>query len=246
MATSPLIVKVTFPRRDFTSITQLGLKAHGLAVLHQAKLEARLPAGTIAGLAEDLGSLDVAVPGAVSARVSAKNATEEQNAVLARAKARIQAFRTAVRHTPAPIEVQRAYGVGSRITTPSVTGVTAAISQILARVAERPEEAASLGILQSDVDALTALRDEVAQANTTQEKKRASAPMDTKERNRIGNRIVNAVKRIKGAAAIAFADSPVERALFEELRLGPPRASGKAKVVAPEKPSAPANPSPIA
>lgn len=236
MAQSPLIAKVTHPRRDFTGITQLGLKAFALANAKKTALEPRLPAGTLAGLEEDLGALDLAVPDAISARAGAKSATVAQAAALERARSRIQGVRTAVRNADAPKEVQHAYGVGSALTVRSLPRVIAAMTKILERTAANPSEAAELGILQADIDALKATKDEVAQTNTTQEKLRASAPLGTKERNRIANRIVRATKRIKGAAAIAFADSPAELAPFNELTLGPRKSSGKAK--APSTPTA--------
>ncbi len=251
MAQSPLIVNVTHPRRDFTGITQVGLKAFALASAKKAELEARLPAGTLAGLEEDLGALDVAVPGAISARAGAKSATVAQTAALERAHARVQAVRTAVRNAHAPKEVQHAYGVGSALTARSLPRIIAAVTKILDRTAAKPGEAAGLGILQADIDALQATKDEVAQANTTQEKLRASAPLGTKERNRIANRILRATKRIKGAAAIAFAGSPTELAPFNELTLGPRKSSGKAKAPPASnggaaKPGEPARPAPLA
>lgn len=251
MAQSPFIVDVTHPRRDFTGITQLGLKALGLANAKKAALEPRIPAGTLAGLEEDVGALVAAVPSAITARAGAKSATVAQKAALERAQSRIQAVRTVVRNAHAPKEVQHAYGVGSALTARSLPKVMAAITQILERTVAMPSEAAELGILQADIDALSAIKDEVAAANTTQEKLRASAPLGTKERNRIANRIVRATKRIKGAASIAFADSPTELAPFKELTLGPRKTNGKGKAPsAPNggaaKPGEPSPPAPIA
>jgi hypothetical protein len=248
MAPSPLPTKNTHPRRDFTSITQIGLKAFGLAGAYQSVIEPRVPPGTILGLLEDLEALDVVVPGAALARVDAKSATETQNATLEKAQKRIQAIRTTVHHAGAPKEVQHAYGVGSATGKLGVTKVKAAVKQIRDRLTAHPEEAAAYGIQKQDVDALTTVDAEVSATNKTQEKKHAEAPLTTKERNRVANRILLAAKRIKGAGLAAFAESPTERAEFAAIKIAAPRKkSGKAKAKAKPggataKPTQPAQP----
>lgn len=70
--------------------------------------------------------------------------------------------------------------------------------------------------------------DAVQTANSSQEKRRASAPVTTKERNQAARRIRAAVARIAGAGLIEFAQSP-KRADFEALLEGPRRAKSAPK-----------------
>lgn len=110
--TSTLSVQDTHPKKDFSAITQLGLKALGLAQAHAAALEPRLPQDMVKELESDLGFLGAAVPGAKQARLAGISATTTQNAELARGYERVQQIRAAVRRAKVSAEVQRAYGVG--------------------------------------------------------------------------------------------------------------------------------------
>jgi hypothetical protein len=197
--TSPLIVKDTHPRKDFTAITQSGLKALSLALDHQAVIDPRLPAGTVAGLEEDLEALGAAIPGAVQVRHEAKAATTAQNTMLKQGYAQVLAIRKAVRKAEAPKDVQKAYGVGQATAPNRVRDVKAALQQVIDRATIAPAEAAGFGLLAQDVDALKAVLASITDADTRQEKKRASAPRSTKQRNLTANRIVQASARIAGA-----------------------------------------------
>ena len=60
------------PNRDFSAVTQRGLKALDLAQTHQAALVPRLPAGTLDGMTADLQKLGVDVPGALVRATASK------------------------------------------------------------------------------------------------------------------------------------------------------------------------------
>ena len=228
--TSTLIVRDTLPKKDFSSITQLGLKALNLALSHAAALTPRLPRDMLKGLAEDLQSLGVVVPGAKQARVEAMSATTTQNAALQQGYSRVLQIRAAIRRAKAPAEVQHAYGVGVVVRAHVVRDVKAAIQQIVDRANLQPDEAASFGILRKDIDALTLALEAITDADTKQEQKRASAPLSTRERNRTANRILAAVARIEGSGRMEFAHDATTRASFEELGKGP-AAKRKSKAV---------------
>lgn len=219
--TSPLIANTKYPKRAFTSITQLGLTAFNLATLHKALLDPRLPVGTVAGLAEDLDTLGVVVPAAKQVHDEAQVATGEQDQVALKGYARIRSVRAAVRKVNAPIDVQSAYGVGAAINPRIARDVKAGLQQIVDRATAKPAEAAALGILQKDVDAMKAVRQALMDADKTQEQKRAKAPLSTQERNRTANRILLAVGRISAAGGIEFADAPTTLASFEALKVTP-------------------------
>src|SRR4051812_35685802 len=108
---SPLNIKDTRPRIDFTTITQVGLQAYNLGLAHKAAIDPSRP-GTIDGLGTDLDAIGVVVPGAVQAHHEARVATSTQNTLLEQGYTRVRAIRTAIRKAGAPKDVQRAYGVG--------------------------------------------------------------------------------------------------------------------------------------
>lgn len=218
--TAALIVKSTLPAKDFTTITQLGLKALNLAVTHAAALGPRLPEGLVQGLSQDIEKLGEAVPGAKQARSEAVAATSAQNVALEQGHAQMQQIRAAVRRAKAPADVRRAYGIGQKVNKTNMRDVKAVIQQILGRAKENPAEAASLGIVQKDLDALALALVAITNADAVQEQKRASAPVTTQERNRMGNRILAAVARIEGAGRMEFAKDEAKRASFEALGAG--------------------------
>ena len=222
-------------------LLQLGLKASSLALLHQAALTPRLPATTLSTLIDDLDRLGVVVPGAKQARHEARVATADQEAALAAGYARVKAVRNAVKKSGAPGEIREAYGVGQVVKSSLVRDVTAVLQQILDRAAAAPAEAASFGILQKDLDAMTAAHQAISDADKAQEQKRASAPLSTQERNRTGNRILEAVGRIAGAGGLEFADKPDVRAAFTALK-PPARKKASSKTAAATTPAKLAKP----
>ena len=70
------------PDKNFTEITQLGLKANALAVQYTAVLTPRLSAGLVANLQADLTSLGAVVPAAIGAKGDSKQATAAQGTAL--------------------------------------------------------------------------------------------------------------------------------------------------------------------
>ncbi len=218
-----LIVKDTHPKKDFTAITQLGLKALNLALVHAASIGPRLPQGMIEVLTSDLENLGDVVPGAKQARSEATAATSAQHAALAQGFTQVRQIRSAIRRAKAPADVKRAYGIGQKVSKGCVRDVKAAIQQITGRVTQKPDEAASLGIVKKDLDGLALALAAITDADTQQEKKRASAPLTTRERNRMGNRILAAVARIEGAGRMEFANDEAKRASFEALGAGTKR-----------------------
>ena len=240
MAPSLLDVKDTHPRRDFDGIGQIGLKALGLAQAHKTEIDKRLPGEVLTTLITDLTALGVVVPGAKEARIGVRIATEVRDAAAARTIEAVSAMRGAVRDAGAPADVQHAYGVGQSLDKRNRVVLKAVLGLIFARLADHPEDAAAFGFVQEDIDALKVMRADLDNASTTQQKKRSGAPDATKERNRTANRVLKAVKRIRGAGVLAFAANAKVRASFAELQLSPPKKPAKTpKTPKPAQPAAP-------
>ncbi|MFT3767632.1 MAG: hypothetical protein QM820_19430 [Minicystis sp.] len=214
------IIKDTHPQLDFANIKQRGLKALNLALVYAAEIGPRLGPNLVSELQNDLGTLGVVVPGAKQAHDEAQGATVTQTVVLSRGYEKASVVRTAVRKAKASDEVKKAYGVGQRMDRRLVRDVKAALNQIIDRATKVPAEAASLGILPQDIDAMKELVETISDAHQTQDEKQASAPQTTKQRNATGNRILAAIGRIEGAGLIHFTDDPTVRASFEALGVG--------------------------
>lgn len=229
--TAELPVKTSRPKKSFSSITQIGLKALGLATTYKDAIEARLP-GAIESLAGNLDALGVVVPDALQTRHEAIAATAAQNAMIQKGYARVQAVRETVRSSGAPREVRRAYGIGQKTAGHRARDVKAALQQIIDRAKDAPEEAAMFGIIAEDVAAMTAFVAALTNTRQAQEKKRADAPLTTQERNRTGNQIILTVTLISGAGRIAFADNPEVCARFEALTARPRKSARKPKAEA--------------
>jgi len=217
VAASSLITSA-HPHQDFSGIARLGLKASTLASLYQAALAPRLPPGTLSTLVEDIDRLSVAVPGARQVRQEAKVATATQAEALRVGYARVKAVRSAVRKTHASKEVKQAYGVGQTVRPLLVRDVKSVLQQILDRAAAHPGEAASLGILQKDLEAIAVAHQAISEADKAQDHKQVTAPLSTQERNRVANRILGAVARIAGAGGLEFAADADLLAAFTGLK----------------------------
>lgn len=217
------------PGKDFSLITQLGLKALALATEHTDALRPRLPAGLIEGLGMDLQRLGAAVPGAKTTHAVAKAATVSQEVVLAQGHALVTAIRALVQKAGAEKDVRKAFGVGVTTNIKVVKHVRSAIAQIVERATKFPAEACALGILPKDIEALRGHEAAITAADDAQELSRAGAPQSTKDRNRAANRIVEASHRIAAAGALEYANEPAVRAQFEALNSGSGRPKkGKA------------------
>ncbi len=231
------------PKQAFSEVIQLGHKASNLALLHAAALAPRLPPTTVSTLLIDLDLLGAAIPGTRQAHHEAKVATADQDAALRAGHARVSAVRAAVKKARAADEVKKAYGVGQNVNPALVRDVKSALQLILDRAAADPAEAASLGIVQKDLDAMTTAHQAVTAADKIQEHKRSKAPLGTQDRNRTANRIVAAVARIGGAGGLEFADDPKVLAEFTALKPASKKKSaakkGTAKKAAAKKDEAP-------
>jgi hypothetical protein len=224
------------PNQEFSAIIHLGHKASDLAILHQTVLDPRLPPNTRSTLIDDLDLLGVVVPGAKQARLESRVATADQDATLHAGYERIQAVRIAVKKARTSKEVKEAYSVGHFVNPRVVRDVKAVLKMILDRATANPGEAASIGIVQKDLDAITAVHQAITDADKAQEQQRARAPLSTQDRNRTANRILEAVARIAGAGGLEFANNPEVRAAFRALK-PPPKTRKVAPKKAPDAPS---------
>ena len=102
--------------------------------------------------------------------------------------------------------------------------------QQIVEAAESDEEAArSFGVLPSDLDRIREVRDRLSGADSTQESLKARAPLTTRERNIVANRIINATNRIAGAGILHFAGDKLAAAEFQKLlSAGSPKPKKKA------------------
>jgi hypothetical protein len=241
--TTSLIVNDTHPKKAFDQITQVGLRTLSLGALHKTTLEQRLP-GALDNLAQQLDVFGVAIPGVLQNRNEAAASTAAQNDRIQQGFARVRAVRALVRRAGVKRGVRRAYSVGLKVDPTQAKSVTAALKQIVERATTAPEEAAMLGLGPVAVAELTSFLASLQSALTTQDEKRANAPLSTKERNLAGRRVLQTVALIAGAGMLAFADDPVTYANFEALiRPSKRRPSKKTAEAAPPK-SPP--PSPVA
>ncbi len=220
--------KNTHPKKEFSWIIRNGLEALGLANSFKGELSPRLPPTLLAQLETDLTNLGAHIPGVKQAQNIAQTATLNQDESLARGYALVSAVRTALGRSEASAETRKAYGVGLKVNPKMVKDVLLALGVMVDRATKNPGEAAELGLLASDVTALSEARAAVEAANAAQEKERTNAPLSTKLRNETARRIMAAVDKIVGAGVIQFAQNPAERERFEAL-IGKGNANVKGK-----------------
>lgn len=237
------IVKDTRPVQGFHIVGQLGLKAFNLATAHKTVMDERIP-GVVDALALNLDSLGVAIPGVFQTRHDSVVATAEQNAQIRQGYSLFRAVRRMVTRAKVPDEVRKAYGVGQKVQSNLHSSVTGALQGILGRAAAEPAEAAALGLGPATVADITGFLASLADIGKEQDQKRAAAPLSTKERNRAGHRVLQAVALIAGAGMIAFRNNPATYASFDALLAGSKKSSAKKGAGAKPPITVPAIPAP--
>jgi hypothetical protein len=208
------------PYVEFNAIYQLGVKAQLLVTKYQAQIGARLSPAFLAAFASALAGLLTAVPAAMNAKKGKIQLTAAQTTALDTGYNLAKGFRTTVKGHHPEKDVLLAYGVGAKMSRLLVKDVTAALQQIIDRIANQPAEAAGFGFVQEDVDALTVALAAIVKADQEQEKARASAPLTTQQRNTTANQILADVKKISGAGMRTFTDDATVYGEFEALSTG--------------------------
>lgn len=207
----------TTPRFEFSWVVQQGEKAYLRGTHERAELEARLPPGLLEGLRADLDGLTDQRAAPVVARTESRAATAAQNDSLGIAHRLITGIRLATRKSGADAETRKAFGVGATLRPDSVTQVVAAGTLILERARQQPQEARAIGILETDLGKLRTSIASVQAADGAQEKVIAAKPLKTAEKNRVGRRIFDSIRRISAAGVLAFALDETRRAEFDVL-----------------------------
>ncbi len=206
------------PHKNFTEITQVGLKAYNLATQFATQIGGRLAAAIVTGLATDLSSFGAVIPAAQTAKGQAAAATATQNSALETGYQMVTAVRLAVSRKTKDASIRKGYGVGTRTNRLVVKDVKDALQTIVTRATANAAEALAYAKLSAaDLTALTNQIASIDAADQAQEKARASAPQTTKQRNATARRILDAVNDIAGAGVVAFMNNATERALFEAL-----------------------------
>jgi hypothetical protein len=234
--TTSVILKDTHPGKPFHIVIQVGWKTLNLANTHKTEINERLP-GAIETLALDLDVFSVAIPGAIQKRSQSVAATAQQRDLIREGHTRVDAIRTMIQKARAPKGIQRAYGVGRNVAPNRHASVTAALQQIVKRATDAPEEAASIGLGPVVLAEITSFLGLLNATDKTQEETRAAAPLSTKERNLVANRILQTVALIAGAGMLAFAGDPTTHASFEALVRRPKRRPSASKKSAPAEPT---------
>ena len=209
--------------------------AYRLATDHRAALDPRLPAGVIEGLGADMAALRGTSAGAKAARAGKRSATITQHEAGRRGYELAMAIRAAVRGgEPDDKALQKAFGVGDQVHARKVTSVEAAIETILRGAEADPERARGVGVLPEDIEEARRVREALSTADASQEGKAVSSKVATSNRDEAQRRVQQAVRRIVGAAALAFRGQPDLARLFADLI---PSRGGKLEKGAPAAPS---------
>jgi hypothetical protein len=196
------------PKYAAHTIIQTGTRAYELLVRHQPAVEPRLPPLTVLELAGDLEGMGATLPGPKVARIEASVAVASQLDLLAKGAKLIGSIRKLVRRAGVSRDVKKAYGVGVRVNPEVAKDVLAVLGLIRDRAAENPAEPATLGIVQRDLDAVAQAIADIDAAVAAKMKKRVAAPLSTKHRNQVFNRILSAARRIAAAGQAEFREVP--------------------------------------
>lgn len=208
----------------------LATRMEPLITKDRTKLEARLEAGVIDGMKADLTVTKAESTAAVLARQFKSAATLSQDELAATIRVLVQAVRNGCKEKRLAPAVLTKVGVGKAINVKSVKSVTDAADSVVKCYQEHTDELRRAGVLPSDIDRITALRDRLAVTDTDQEHQKTTSKDQTKARNEAHKRLVTAMAAIIGAAELAFATEPERLEMYRALC--PTRST-------PKKPAAP-------
>ncbi|MBU1411628.1 hypothetical protein KKC22_08940 [Myxococcota bacterium] len=189
-----------------------------LAEKDRAELEPRLPGGALSGLREDTNVLQDEAPGAQAARQLKKAATATQDAVAATLYALVQGIRAACRSAGLEPDVLRAVGVGRRLQGTVVKSLVDAAVLVDQAYREFPDALRSAGVLPTDIERVTALRDRLQSVDAAQEQQKVTSKEKTAARNRAQQRVQATIGKILSAAELAFLDNPERLAMYRATR----------------------------
>lgn len=200
--------------------TSRGSSAYALAIQHRAVIEPRLPAGTIAELAADLGTLgkDPTPPTAPS---PPPESPPSLTIALTAAANLVSAIHDALRAGKAKPTIRKAYGVSKSPPQKEPKALLDAAEKIIAQASGSPDEALSLGILPADVKALQKAVADLEAAVTVAQAHGGKTTPTAKDKHAAALRMNAATGRIAAAGLLAFAQDATTRAEFAAL--APPK-----------------------
>ncbi|MFH2007112.1 MAG: hypothetical protein ABI333_11045 [bacterium] len=182
-----------------------------LVTKDKTKLEPRVGAGVIDGLAEDAGALSDQVSSTVAARVQKLASTATQNVTAGKLVDRVMAVRSALQKTGADKVVQKKAGVGRTMSSRSVKSALAGADMVIETYTKHPDELRAAGVLPKDVDTIIGLANALRAADAAQEGQKVAAKLSTAERGNVQRRVEAALMRVIAAAELEFVESDPER-----------------------------------
>jgi hypothetical protein len=203
--------------------TSAGTAAYALATQNQAALQPRLPAGTLATLAEDLTLLGAnptppAAPAPPAGQPAPAPALPTLAEATATAVALITAIHGAIQGAKPSSAVRKAYGASAKSASKEPKAVIAEGEKILTQAQSDPSQALSLGILPADTTALSQALAAVTAAEAAAKSAGGKTGATAKQLHAAEVSMHEAVARIAGAGALAFATNAAVRAQFEALK----------------------------
>ncbi len=183
----------------------------------RSRLEPRLAAGLIDGLAADLPLLLDAAMQAADTRQAKKASTKTQVAAAERLQDQVMALRSVLRMRKAPAELCTLAGVGKPVKSGVVGSILESAALMLSAYDSRPADFRLLGVLPADIEAVRTLYGQLASADQAQEALKVTAREKTARRNAAHKRVQEAIAAIAGAAELAFLGRPDRLELYRSL-----------------------------
>ncbi len=192
------------PKWDPGIALRAGVAAHKLAVDHRKKLEDRLDAGVIDGLGIDVATLRAATAETPAVHLDKEASTVTQDDAVVEGALLVAAVRTAAtRSHNADATLRKSLGVGTKVQS-TVSSVEAALQAIIDTGVSMPKQVRAIGVLSDDLKEAAMLLASLGTADDTQERKKVSSKVSTKDRNAAHLRVEAAVDEIVAKAALAF------------------------------------------
>jgi hypothetical protein len=214
------------PKWDLAVAIEVAKKAHSLTTTYSTNILPRLQTDELPQFKANTSELELRRSGQQETLTTQKSKTEGQDEIIKRLNKTVISVHNIV-SGQASGEIQKAYGVGERISL-TVSGVTAAANSVIKAYNDNKEWSNKAGIIEADITMLTDLIKLLGTAEDEQDDSMFARISKTMSKTVLHRAVEDEVTRLSAVGAHAFLESnPAVSALFLGLIPSAPKTSAK-------------------
>jgi hypothetical protein len=205
------------PKWDIGVTISRGKQAESLVLKYEDALSVRMQPDEFITFQTDLTELAARQAGQKEQLVSQKSKTEGQNEQIERLHETVISIRRLVRSAGPGPEISEAFGIGVEMSK-TVSSVVAASNIVVTAYNANKEWSNKAGIIDADIDEITALQTALGAADDVQEGSKLTRKAATMDKNTLQRAVEDEITRLSALGIRVFEKSdPAIAQLFEDL-----------------------------